>query len=468
MSIITGIGPTSGINYDQIIQGLLNLERRPITNLQQRQAVFNTQVGAYSELSNRLSALRGAADALRTVDNFYVRAAVSSNTTVLTATASSSATVGTHTIEPFGGVGAGNTIQLASAERRSGTTVISSPTTIINSSGADRVFEYTYAGGTRTLTVANNTTLEGLRNIINNDTANPGVTASIVQAATNDHRLVLTGRDTGALNAITITANTTLTGAGGTMNFTNTAFTASTARDARFRAGGLDITRGTNTIADVIAGVTFTLRAESTSSVTISVTNDTAAIRGRIESFVNAYNNVVSFVASNSVYDRTTNTGGPLFAESTPRDIVNRLQGIATREVAGLPDGMRSLAQIGISTDHMTGTLSINTSMLDGRLSTDLTGVANIFTNATGGIAVRLHDYIGNVTNPVDGAITLATRRLNSLVTTISNDIMRLEERLVRTEENLRRQFTALESIISGMMAQQSYLTNLINSWQRR
>jgi flagellar hook-associated protein 2 len=468
MSIITGIGPTSGINYDQIIRGLLNLERRPITNLQQRQAVFNTQVGAYSELSNGLSALRSAADALRTVDNFYVRAAASSNTTVLTATASSSAAVGIHTIEPFGGVATGNTIQLASADRRSGTTVVSSPTTIINSSGANRVFEYTYAGATRTLTVANNTTLEGLRNIINNDTANPGVTASIVQVATNDHRLVLTGRDTGALNAITITANTTLTGAGGTMNFTNTAFTASTARDARFRVGGLDITRSTNTVADVIAGVTFTLRAESTSSVTISVTNDTAAIRGRIESFVNAYNEVVSFVSQRSTYDRTTNTGGPFFAESTPRDIVNRLRDIATREVAGLPDGMRSLAQIGITTNHQTGALSINTSMLDGRLSTDLAGVANIFTNAAGGIAVRVHDYTGVVTNPVDGAITLRTRGLNSLITNISNDIIRLEERLVRTEENLRRQFTALESIISGMMAQQSYLTNLINSWQRR
>jgi flagellar hook-associated protein 2 len=468
MSIITGIGPTSGINYDQIIQGLLNLERRPITNLQQRQAVFNTQVGAYGELSNRLSALRSSADALRTADNFYVKTAASSNTAVLTATASSSAVATTHTIEPFGGVGTGNTIQLASADRRSGTTVVPSPTTIINSSGADRVFEYTYAGGTRTLIVANNTTLEGLRNIINNDTANPGVTASIIQAAANDHRLVLTGKDTGALNAITITANTTLTGAGGTMNFTNTAFTASTARDARFRVGGIDITRSTNTIADVLAGVTFTLRAESTSSVTISVTNDTAAIRGRIESFVNAYNAVVSYVSANSTYDRATNRGGPLFAESTPRDIVNSLRGIATREVAGLPDGMRSLAQIGISTDHMTGTLSINTSMLDGRLSLNLEGVANIFTNATGGIAVRFHDYIGNVTNAVDGAITVRTRGLNSLVTNISNDIMRLEERLVITEKNLRQQFTALESIISGMRIQQSYLTNLINSWQQR
>jgi len=465
MSIISGIGPTSGINYDKIIQGLLNLERRPITNLKQRQTVYNTQISAYSELSNKLSALRSAADALRTDSNFYIKAAASSNTTVLTATASSAAIAGTYTIEPFGGVAVGNTIQLASVDRRTSTTTVSSSTAAINSSGADQTFEYTYASATRTLTVANNTTLEGLRNIINNDTGNLGVTASIIEVATGDFRLVLTGRDTGASNNITITANTTLTGAGGTANFTNAALTASTAADARFRVGGVDITRNTNTISDVIAGVTFTLHSGSASAVTISVTNDTAAIKKRIESFVNSYNDLVSFVSARSTYDRKTNTGGPFFTESTPRNIVNNLSGIATREVTGLPGGMQSLAQIGITTDYKTGALSINTAMLDDRLFSNLVDVANIFTNSTGGIAVRVYNYAGNVTNAVDGAVTLRTKGLNSLVTNISNDIARLEDRLVRTGEDLRRQFTALESIISGITAQQSYITNLINSW---
>ncbi len=466
MSIISGIGPTSGINYGQIIQGLLNLERRPITNLQQRQTIYNTQISSFGELSSRLSALRGAADALRTTASFYVRIASSSNTTVLDAIASSAATAGSYLIEPHSAIP--SRIHLAHADRRTSTTIVASPTTVINSTGADRIFEYTYAGATRRLTVANNTTLEGLRNLINNDTGNPGVTASILQVAANDHRLVLTGRDTGASNSITITAGTTLDGSAGTFNFLNTAFTASTAADARFRVGGVDIIRSTNTITDVIPGVTFTLKAESASAVTISVTNDTAAIQRNIEAFVTAYNNVASFVSANSTYDRTTNTGGPLFAESTPRDIVNNLMGIATRGIAGLPDTMRSLAQIGITTNHNTGALSINTSMLNNNLSLNLEGVANIFTNSTGGIAVRIHDYAGAVTNAVDGAITLRINGLNSLVRNISDDVARLEDRLVRTEENLRQQFAALESIISGMTVQQSYLNNLINTWNRR
>jgi len=468
VSIISGIGPTSGINYDNIIRGLLNLERRPIANLQERQTVYNAKVGAFSELSNRLSALRGAVDALRTAANFYVKTASSSDTNALTVTASNIATVGTHRIEPLGGVAPGNTIQLAASDRRTGTTVVSSSTTVINNSGANRVFEYTYAGVTRNLTVAAGTTLEGLRDFINNDTGNPGVTASILQVAANDFRLVLTGRDTGASNNITVTGATTLDGAGGTLDFRNTAFTASTARDARFRLGGVDIARSTNTITDVIAGVTFTLRAETTSAVTISVANDTDTIRRNIEGFVTAYNNIVSHVSANSTYDRAAGRGGPLFAESVARDIVNSLINIATRAVSGLPDSINSLAHIGISTDHTTGMLSINTGVLNDRLSTNLAGVANIFTQSTGGVAVRVHSYTGDTTNTVDGAITLRINGLNSLVRNISDDIIRLGDRLQRTEENLRRQFAALESVISAMTAQQSYLTNLINSWARR
>jgi flagellar hook-associated protein 2 len=464
MSIVSGIGPTSGINYEQIISGLLTLERRPVINLQQRQSVYNTKVSAYSEFSTKLSTLKSAADSLKTTTNFYVKKASSSNTTVLDVTASNSATVGIYLIEPHS---ATSKIQIASTERRTGITTIASSTTVINSSGANKTFEYTYAGITRTLTVADQTTLTGLRDLINNDSGNPGVTASILQVGTNDYRLVLTGKDTGASNNITITANTSLDGTGGTSDFRNTAFTASTAADAMFRIGGVDITRSSNTITDVITGVTFTLKAETTNSVAISVTNDTDTIKQNIEAFVNAYNDAASYVASKSTYNKTTRTGGPFFDETTPKSIVSRLQNIVTGPVAGLPLDMRSLAQIGISTDYKTGTLSINSTTLNSKLSTDLGGVANIFTDSAAGVAKRVYDYTADVTNSIDGAITTRVKGLNSLTKDISDDIASLEGRLAKTERNLRRQFTALESIISGMTAQQSYLINLINSWKK-
>lgn len=464
MAVITGIGPSSGINYDQLITGMLNLERQPIINLQQKQSVYNAKITAYGELSSRLSALKSAADALRTTSNFYVKTASSSNTTVLDATANNSATAGSYLIEPHSVAGK---IQLASADRRTSTTTVASSTTVINSSGTNQTFEYTYAGTTRTLTVADQTTLAGLRDLINNDTGNPGVTASILQVGTNDYRLVLAGKSTGSSNNITITANTTLNGAGGTYNFTDAAFTASTAADAKFRVGGVDISRSTNTITDVIPGVTFTLKAESTTSVTISVTNDTAAIQKNIEAFVNAYNDVVSYVSSNSTYDFNTKTGGPLFAESTARDIVNRLQGIITSRVSGLSADLSALSQIGISTDYKTGTLSIDTATLSSKLSTNISGVAAVFSDSTSGIAVGVYNYTANVTDSIDGAISIRVKGLNSTVNDISNKITELQDKLSRTEQDLRRQFAALETLLSGITSQGAYLTNLISSWSK-
>lgn len=466
MSIISGIGPTSGIDYGRIISGLLSLQRRPVVNLQQKQSVYNAKISAYGALSTNVSALRSAADTLRTTSNFYVKTASSSNTVVLDATASSLAITGSYLIEPHSAVP--SRIHLASTDRRTGSTAIASSTTVINNSGADRVFAYTYAGTTRTLTVATGTTLTGLRDLINTDTGNPGVAASILQVGTTDFRLVLAGRDTGALNSIIITAATTLDGAGGTSDFRNTAFTASTAADARFRVGGVDISRSTNTITDVITGVTFTLKAESTTSVTISVADDRAAIRKNIDAFVKAYNDIASYVSSQSTYNAVTRVGGPFFSESIPRDIVNRLRGIVTGEAAGLPADMRSLAQIGLSTDPKTGTLSINSTILDSKLSTDLARTANIFTDSAAGIARRVHDYTTDVVRSTDGVIAIGVRGLDSLVKSTSDSIARLEARLVTTERDLRRQFTALESVISGLTTQQTFLTNMIRSWERR
>lgn len=464
MSIISGIGPSSGINYDQLISGILQIARQPIIRLQDKQSAYNEKISVYGTLSTKLSTLKSAVDKLRTSSNFYVKTAAVSDSTVLDATANNSATVGSYLIEPHSVAGK---IQLASADRRTSTTTVASSTTVINSSGTNQTFEYAYAGTTRTLTVANNTTLEGLRDLINNDTGNPGVTASILQVGTNDYRLVLAGKDTGVSNNITITANTTLNGAGGTYNFTDAAFTASTAADAKFRVGGVDITRSTNTITDVITGVTIILKKETTGSVTLSVTNDTTSIRQNIEAFVNAYNDAVSYVSSNSSYDTTTRIGGPLFGESTPKNILNKLRGIITSRVTGLPEDLRALSQIGISTNS-DGTLTLNTSTLDTKLSSNLQGVANIFTDSTSGIANQVYSYIDVITDPIDGAVTIRVNGLESVVGDISDDIMKLEEKLNRMEQNLRRQFASLESLLGGLTSQGAFLTNQINIWAKK
>lgn len=454
MSIVSGVGLTSGIDYNQLITKLIAIQRRPIDLLKSNKSEYNDKISAYNTFSSKLSTLQDTVEKLKTSSDFYVKTASVSDETIIGATVSSSASQGLYTIEPHSVAGK---IQLASVDRRTGTTSVASLTDSINSSGSAKVFEYTYAGTTRSLSIEDGATLENLRDAINNDSSNPGVTASIVNVGTSDYRLLLTGDDTGSTKTISITANTTLSG------YTDSDFTSSTASDAKFRVGGVDITKSSNTVGDVIPGVTFSLKAESTSSVTITVNYDPDTIKDNIGDFVDAYNDIISYVSSNSQYDSTTHTGGAFTGESTPRRIVERLKSIISSRVTGLPENLRTLAQIGIATDYKTGQLTLDSSTLEQKLSTNIDDVANLFTDSTNGIATELYDYIDEVTDTTDGSITYRTKGLQSLVDNMSDDIDKLENRLTNTEEDLRTQFAALESLLTGMSSQSYYINSLYN-----
>ncbi len=454
MSVIASVGLSSGINYDQLITSLLNIQKQPLYRLQNKQAGYNDKISVYNELSAKLSTFKGAADTLKSGSGFYAKTSSVSDSTVLDATVSNSAATGNYSL---------SITTLASEEKEVHSGVASS-TTVVNDSGADQSFQYTYAGTQRTLTVTDGTTLEGLRDLINNDTGNPGITATILNDGSS-YRLVLNGDDTGSTNNITIDSGTTIDGVNTTVDLTSTAFTETkTASDASFSVDGVSMTRSSNIVTDAMTGVTLTLK--DAGSATLSVTNDTDTIRGNVQSFVDAYNDIVSYVSANSNYNATTHAGDPLFGESTSRHILSRLSNIITSRVSGLPEDLRALSQIGVSTNS-DGTISLDTATLGTKLSSDLGGVENLFTDSTSGIAVQLYSYINDATDSIDGAVTIRINGLGSLVGDISDDITALEAKLSRTEESLRRQFSALEALLSGLTSQGAFLTNLTNAWNK-
>ena len=452
MSIVSGVGLTSGIDYNSLISNLIEAKRQPIYILEQNRDKYNEKISAYNSLSSKLSTLKSAAEKLKTETEFFAKSVSVSDETKIEASATNSASPGTYIIEPYSSSGE---IELASVDRRTGTTSFSSTTASVNDSGSTKVFEYTYNSTTRTLNVENGTTLEELRDAINNDTENPGVTASIINVGTNDYRLILTGDDTGSAYTVTVTSGTTLTG------FTDTDFTSHTAGDAKFRIGGVDVTKSSNTITDVIPGVTFNLNAESTTSVSITVNSDTQTIKQNIIDFVNAYNDVINYVSSNSQYDTQTHAGGPFVGEATARSIVGRLKSIATSAVSSAPDDLDTLAQIGITTDYNTGQLVIDESTLNDKLSESIDDVSTIFTDSTEGIANDIYDYIDDITDSIDGVLTNKTDGLGDIVDKISDDISRLEDRLSKTEDSLRQRFASLEALLTSMSNQNSYILGL-------
>jgi len=250
--------------------------------------------------------------------------------------------------------------------------------------GADAIvgagqFVYTYNGTTRTITTSADTNLGQLRDLINNDAENAGVSASILEyEADADHKyhLVLSGKDTGGDYTITIEAGTTLADFGPGGNWTQTR----TAQDAQIRVDGYPadpswIDVSSNAVTGVIPGVTLTLYEAGTA--TVNLTRSTDDLKTDLENMVGIYNGLVDTVKQYAGYDTETETAGVLLGDSSLNLLLTRIRTVLTGTVAGFDasgDAFTMPAQIGIEIDR-DGYLSVDTAVLDEALSSNYQGV---------------------------------------------------------------------------------------------
>jgi len=447
-------GLSTGVDYNELITKLIEVKRQPINLLVDKKDSYNQKISSYSDLSSKLSALKEAAKKLKTTTDFYAKNASVSDETVLDVSVGGSTSEGNYTV---------SVTTLASEEKEvhNGTGLTSS-SDIVNNSGGDRVFQYTYGGTQVSLTVADGTSLESFKTLINDDVNNPEVTATIVNDGTN-YRLIMTGNESGETNTITIDAGTTLDGTGSTSDFTASSFAENkTASNADFTVDSLQISRSSNSIGDVIEGMTINLKTEAAAS-TITVTADTDAIKTQIEDFVSAYNDIVDFISVQTDYDSATGVSGILSGEGTARGIESRLRSIISGNVSGLTGDISMLAQMGINTNSKTGQLEFNSTTFESKLASNLDDIAEMFTDSSSGLADRVYDYIGEISSTVDGSITLREKGLQDMIKNIDNTIKGMEYRLERTEDDLVRKFTSLEQLISGYNTTGNFLASSIN-----
>ncbi len=256
--------------------------------------------------------------------------------------------------------------------------------------GADTIigagdFVYTYDGETRTLTLDADSTLGQLRDLINNDSNNPGVTASILEYEvdlTHKFHLILSGDQTGSDYSVTIDAGTDVIGFE-TVEWEET----QTAQDSEFRVDGYPsgpsdwITRSGNTLTDVIDGVTITLQA--TGTATANLTRSTGQLEEDLGNLVNIYNGIVLKMDEHTGYDETTKQGGVFQGDTVLHSVLRQIRNIFTVSVPGFDgsEGELSLAsQIGIEFER-DGTMVLHQNS-DSSSSTnddgDLTGYVHI------------------------------------------------------------------------------------------
>ncbi|MDQ7062689.1 MAG: flagellar filament capping protein FliD [candidate division KSB1 bacterium] len=211
--------------------------------------------------------------------------------------------------------------------------------------------------------------------------------------------------------SVTITTNNE---GGGTLDFGTISETV-TGRDMELVSGqnamvevdGVLYERSSNSIGDLISGVTLNLiSADSSTTVTLAIARDVEAIKEDIQSFVDSYNEVMSAISEQLNYDtEKQEPGGVLFGDGTLRSVKTDLMNQVIQTISGLSSSYTSLALIGIKLDN-AGQLSIKDSTLTNLLNNNYSDVVSLLA-ARGTGSISTIQYISHSRNTVAGTYTV-------------------------------------------------------------
>ena len=226
-----------------------------------------------------------------------------------------------------------------------------------------------------------NNSLQGIRDSIN--AAKIGVTASIVNDGSEaPNRLVLTSDSIGSKSNMKVTvgggdpALTRLLSYDPVGNRKLTEIAA--AKDTSLIVDGIEVTKDSNSIKDVIQGVTLNLLKPSTSPVTLDIGRDTATVKTSVEEFVKGYNELKKVITDLTAYNAATKKGAPLQGDSAMRSLESQIDTMLSTPLGTPAGSLTTLSQIGVS-KQTNGSLAIDSTKLDSAINTKFNDVAGLF-----------------------------------------------------------------------------------------
>jgi flagellar hook-associated protein 2 len=412
--------PTSGQGFN-----VSSTVSQIVANLQAVETPWNTQLSTLQSQDTALTSigsdLNTLSSALASLTDFEgvlsEKEGSSSDESVLELTsAASNAVAGSHTIVVT------SLAQTSSyySDAISSTDMLSGTLTLAVGSGAAQTIDIDSAD--------NDNTISSLADTINS--GDYGVTASVINDGATQ-LLSLVSDTSGAAGNLTVTAslNDTTTGSG--INFTQ----AQAGQNAQFTVDGISATSSSNTVSNVIPGVTFQLlSAAPGTSVQVEITNDNSDVESAVSSFVSAYNTVMDDLNTQEGNDSSGNPE-PLFGNPTIATLQDQLQ--QALDFTQSSGAVTSLTQLGVSVNG-DGTLSLDTDTLDSELNSNYQDVVNFFQpsgsfTSFGSNFTTVLDNLGN--SSPDGVLTLALQENSTQESTLNANISN-ENSLISTQES--------------------------------
>ena len=432
-----GIG--SGLDVTSIVTALVNAKKAASQNqIDNKTNEVKGQLTALSSLSSALSTLQAALAKLTTTSTFASFNATATDNTIATATTLSNAVPGSYDL---------NVSQLATAQKRSSGT--------LSSTAAVGEGTLTIGVGSNSFNVAvsSTATLADIASSINKASNNPGVVATVINGV-NGTQLQLSSSKTGVANAFTISANATSSD-----GLTALATQLGTpgkleAQDAKFSLDGIDVTSPTNSVSGALNGVTIALT--KTGDTTLNVTQDSSAAQTAVQGFVDAYN-AYNTAVQQLDYNPSTKAVGALFGDTTMTSVERSVSSVLSGAVSG--NSIGTLANLGITRGD-DGTMTLDSAKLTAALTANPNAVQNLFAG-TNGYATKLNAALDTYTSST-GIIATRTTSLNNNLTQLGTQQTALDNRMAQYQDQLQKQYTNLDTLMSSLNNTSSYLTTAL------
>lgn len=474
MATVSSTGIGSGLDVTTILSKLMEVERAPLTQIQQEGAKIQSKLSVYGKVQSYVSALGDAAKTLAEKTAWGRTTATSADEKVFTATTATGATAGSYSVQ-VNSLAAGQT--LASTSFTSKTATVGSGTlTIELGQWSSDQSSFTTKADTSAVNVSisDTDTLEDVRAKINE--ANAGVTASIITDA-NGAKLVMRSATTGAENAFRISVadnDGTEDAAGlsrlsydpangvGQMSRTQAASNAEAVID------GITISSATNKVEGAIEGVTFQLVGKSTSAVDLTISSDASAMQTDVQAFVKAYNDLATYLTTQTKYDSATKTAGALQGDSGANALRAALRGLGG-STSGTSTVFDRMAEVGLD-PQSDGTLKINTTKLTTALASPAELQKMFSLNGTGtdddGFAQKIKTWSDTLL-AFDGAVTTRSKSLQSQIDANTKKQTAFEDRMTTVEARLKAQYSALDTKMGSLSALSTYVSQQITNWNK-
>jgi flagellar hook-associated protein 2 len=439
-NFVNALGAGSGIDTQTLAKDLMEATREP------RKAIIDekitkseARISGYGVIQFSLGELKTAFSGLNDLSDFASLQVANTQSSAMGVVASPTAAAGSYQV---------NVTQVAQAQRTSSDGFAERSTAL--NSGASFDLTLSVNGGTNQTITVDTDTPAGVVAAING--ADLGITAQLIQTSGNTPwKIVVTGKE-GEEQDFTLTAPVDL-------GFDDVANELQTAQNALLTVNGLSIERTTNSVSDVIDGVTFNLATVTTGAARIDLTRDNSGITQKINDLVTAYNNFEENLKI--LGDRASEVeefGGALAGDSLLQNVRSQVRAMLTSTSSTPGSTVTAPRDVGLSFDRY-GVLQFDKEKLATQLQSNFDEVAQMFsanTNNQSVYSVADAGVAGDAVKAIDemmrstGLIAQQTDNATQQVDRFKADLEKLEDQMEKLLERYMRQFSAMESIVGS------------------